>query len=221
MAEQEGDEPERHEASDVVWAVTDGTALATGAEFFPALVRNLANALKVPYAFVAECTDRTKTRVRTLAFWNRDRLIDNVEYNLNRYILDADQSFIEHWGGAQPWGPSSERWRETSIDFKYDKAQTPRLIEVHGRSRVVMLAEPYVALRTVKVPVEFYVYPDGPHNLRSPSHRLHSLSTNTDWFRFWLQGYEDPTPEKRSQYQRWRKMRLEWETEKAAKSGNY
>ena len=82
MAEQEGDEPERHEASDVVWAVTDGTALATGAEFFPALVRNLANALKVPYAFVAECTDRTKTRVRTLAFWNRDRLIDNVEYNL-------------------------------------------------------------------------------------------------------------------------------------------
>ena len=82
MAEQEGDEPERHETSDVVWAVTDGTALATGAEFFPALVRNLANALKVPYAFVAECTDRTKTRVRTLAFWNRDRLIDNVEYNL-------------------------------------------------------------------------------------------------------------------------------------------
>jgi len=145
--------------------------------------------------------------------------IDNVEYNLNRYILEADQSFIDHWGGAQPWGPSSERWRETSIDFKYDKGQTPRLIEVHGQSRVVMLAEPYVSLKAVQVPVEFYVYPDGPHNLRSPSHRLHSLSTNTDWFRFWLQGYEDPTPEKRSQYQRWREMRLKWETEKAGESG--
>ena len=57
----------------------DGTALATGADFFPALVRHLATALGVPYAFVAECTDRTKTRVRTLAFWSRGRLADNVE----------------------------------------------------------------------------------------------------------------------------------------------
>ena len=60
----------------------DGTALATGVEFFPALVRNLAAALNVPYAFVAECTSKKKDRVRTLAFWNRDRLIDNNEYDL-------------------------------------------------------------------------------------------------------------------------------------------
>jgi formate hydrogenlyase transcriptional activator len=82
VADPEGDEREKLTTSDVVLAVTDGTALATGAEFFPALVRNLAAALSVPYAFVAECTDRTKTRVRTLAFWNRDRLSDDVEYNL-------------------------------------------------------------------------------------------------------------------------------------------
>ena len=82
MAEREADERRKLKTSDVVLAVTDGTALATGAEFFPALVRNLAAALSVPYAFVAECTDQAKTRVRTLAFWNRDRLADNVEYNL-------------------------------------------------------------------------------------------------------------------------------------------
>ena len=80
MANPEGDD--RTSANDVILAVLDGTALATGAEFFPALVRNLATALKVPYAFVAECTDSDKTRVRTLAFWNRDRLADNVEYDL-------------------------------------------------------------------------------------------------------------------------------------------
>jgi formate hydrogenlyase transcriptional activator len=82
VADSEGDEREKLRTSDVVLAVTDGTALATGAEFFPALVRNLAAALNVPYAFVAECTDTTRTRVRTLAFWNRDRLSDNVEYGL-------------------------------------------------------------------------------------------------------------------------------------------
>ncbi len=82
MATPESDNRVNANANDAIWAVLDGTALATGAEFFPALVRNLATALKVPYAFVAECTDRDKTRVRTLAFWRRDRLADNVEYDL-------------------------------------------------------------------------------------------------------------------------------------------
>jgi len=33
-----------------------------------------------------------------------------------------------------------------------------------------------------------------------------------DWFRFWLQGYEDPDPAKAEQYKRWgelRKLRAE------------
>jgi len=68
--------------SEVVRVVMDGTALAAGADFFPALVRTLATALRVPYVFVAECTDGTRTRVKTLAFWSRDHLEDNTEYNV-------------------------------------------------------------------------------------------------------------------------------------------
>jgi hypothetical protein len=30
---------------------------------------------------------------------------------------------------------------------------------------------------------------------------------HTDWFRFWLQGYEDPDPAKRQQYVHWREMK--------------
>jgi formate hydrogenlyase transcriptional activator len=59
-----------------------GTAHATGADFFPALVRHLAGALGVQHAFVAECTDIRKTRVRTLAFWSRQALAENMEYDL-------------------------------------------------------------------------------------------------------------------------------------------
>ena len=59
-----------------------GTALATGADFFPALVRHLASALGVQHAFVAECTDHRQSRVRTLAFWSRQSLAENVEYDL-------------------------------------------------------------------------------------------------------------------------------------------
>jgi formate hydrogenlyase transcriptional activator len=66
----------------MLWKVIDGTALTPGAAFFPALVNHLAAALSVQYVFVAECTDDARTRVRTLAFWSRDTLADNIEFDL-------------------------------------------------------------------------------------------------------------------------------------------
>ena len=69
-------------ASELIWAVMSGTAQATGADFFPALVRHLAGALGVQHAFIAECTDLRKSRVRTLAFWSGQSLAENVEYDL-------------------------------------------------------------------------------------------------------------------------------------------
>jgi len=60
-------------------AISEGTAQAVGGEFFHSLVRNLATALDVTYAFVSEfCVDRTK--VRTLAFWAGDHFKSNFEY---------------------------------------------------------------------------------------------------------------------------------------------
>ena len=41
----------RGRASAMLWAVLDGTALAPGAAFFPALVNHLAAALGVQYVF--------------------------------------------------------------------------------------------------------------------------------------------------------------------------
>ena len=60
-------------------AISEGTAQAVGGEFFHSLVKNLATALDVTYAFVSEfCVDRTK--VRTLAFWAGDHFKENFEY---------------------------------------------------------------------------------------------------------------------------------------------
>ena len=73
----------------MLWQVIDGTALTPGAAFFPALVNHLAAALSVRYVFVAECTDDTHTRVRTLAFWSRDTLADNVEFDLSGTPCEA------------------------------------------------------------------------------------------------------------------------------------
>ena len=76
------DATSRARASELVTSVTEGTVLATGADFFPALVATLGQTLKVPYAFVCECTDVRNLRVRTLAFWSRGEQIGPIEWDL-------------------------------------------------------------------------------------------------------------------------------------------
>jgi hypothetical protein len=69
--------------------------------------------------------------------------------------------------------------------------------------------EMYAALRHYHVPVDYVIYPGDTHVFFQPDHRYYSMQRNVDWFRFWLQGYEDPTPEKREQYRRWEGFRVQ------------
>ena len=68
----------RHE-DQALRAILEGTVRATGSEFFLALVKQLAVVLKVRYAIATEVLADLES-VRTLAFWSRDRILDNVVY---------------------------------------------------------------------------------------------------------------------------------------------
>src|SRR6516165_7508399 len=62
-------------------AIVEGTASSSGEEFFQNLVRHLAAALDVHYAFVAEFAE-VNTRARSIAYWFRDHIHDNMEWEL-------------------------------------------------------------------------------------------------------------------------------------------
>jgi len=72
----------RKRAEEALRSIVEGTASSTGADFFRSLVRHLAAALKVRYAFVGELQGDAADRVRTLAVWEGDHFGDNVEYPL-------------------------------------------------------------------------------------------------------------------------------------------
>jgi PAS domain S-box-containing protein len=74
------DVTERHLAEETFRSIVVGTASTTGSDFFPSLVRHLATALRVRYAFVTDCDDQK--RAKALAFWKGDRFGDNFEFNL-------------------------------------------------------------------------------------------------------------------------------------------
>jgi PAS domain S-box-containing protein len=61
-------------------AVVEGTARGTGQEFFQLLVRHLAEAIDVHYAVVAEFSE-APPHIHVLAFWERDRLGSNFDYD--------------------------------------------------------------------------------------------------------------------------------------------
>ncbi|MEA5471939.1 PAS domain S-box protein, partial [Spirulina sp. 06S082] len=73
---------DRKRSDAALMAIAEGTAAQIGSEFFRSLVRHLAEVLQVRYAFITQCIDPEKTRVRTLAFWQGQDFGDNFEYDL-------------------------------------------------------------------------------------------------------------------------------------------
>lgn len=73
---------QRQQAEETLRSITEGTASVTGSDFFRSLVRHLADALQVRYAFITECIDTTNIQVRTLAFWQGKNFQENFTYLL-------------------------------------------------------------------------------------------------------------------------------------------
>jgi PAS domain S-box-containing protein len=67
--------------TEVLRRLVEGTVESTGEAFFQSLVRNLSLAVGSACSFIAEFAG-SQTRVRTLAFWDRGRFLDNVEFDL-------------------------------------------------------------------------------------------------------------------------------------------
>jgi hypothetical protein len=61
-------------------AIVEGTTHDVGEAFLQSLVRHLATAVGTRYAFVADLAGGT--RAQTLAFWFRDRITDNIEWDV-------------------------------------------------------------------------------------------------------------------------------------------
>jgi formate hydrogenlyase transcriptional activator len=74
------DVTERHVAEDTFRAIVVGTASSTGSDFFPSLVKHMASALRVRYAFITACDDGQ--HAKALAFWNGDGFGENFEFDV-------------------------------------------------------------------------------------------------------------------------------------------
>jgi len=117
-------------------------------------------------------------------------------------------NLLKEWGLGSP-SETPEAWKRLSPAFNIDKLQTPILMQF-AEQEYFAAWDYFVPLSESSTPVELYVFPHEPHLQIEPRHQLAANDRNLDWFRFWLQDYVDPDPEKAEQYHRWETMKARW-----------
>lgn len=117
--------------------------------------------------------------------------------------------------GAPPFGEGLAIRMENSPAFNVEKIRTPLLListtSTGGLTSLIAHGwEMFSRLRYLNKPVEWFVIPDlehGSHTIQNPRQCLTAQERAVDWWDFWLNGREDPSPIKRTQYQNWRRLR--------------
>lgn len=126
-------------------------------------------------------------------------------YYLFNSLRDAFRSnLLKLWQLGAP-DETPERWREISPMYQLDRIKAPILFQMIEQE--YRMALDYALPLVRRHQADIYVFPDEPHIKFQPRHKLAVYERNVDWFRFWLQGYEDPSPDKAGQYRIWRGMK--------------
>ena len=119
---------------------------------------------------------------------------------------DLGRDVLNALGLPFPDESSMEKWKEVSLSLNADKVTTPLLMNISD-TEFLFATQTIESFRHHSVPLEAYIFSNSLHLKTSPCHREAIYERNIDWFRFWLQRYEHPEPQKKQQYKRWRKMR--------------
>ena len=138
-------------------------------------------------------------------------IADGVDESYMQELLYFTLAAPYHEGeaiyGAKPFGEGlRQNWVQRAPGFHLDAIRTPLLIEAIAPHSILEEWEIYASLVAQGKPVDLIYFPDGQHILQKPLERMASQQGNVDWFRFWLQGYENPAAEKVEQYRRWEKL---------------
>lgn len=133
-------------------------------------------------------------------------------YISSTFMGYPEQNIIVN-GGVAPFADGLEAWIKHAPGFNVEKIRTPlrKVLQSGGLFELANSWELFSRLNYLKKPVELYVMPNAKehaaHNAQNPAQVLAVMQSTVDWFDFWLNDYEDPTPEKAEQYQRWQKLR--------------
>jgi PAS domain S-box-containing protein len=97
-------------ADELLYKVSESTYGFTGKDFVLELTKKVSEILEMDYCFVAECASEDKSRLRTIAFVQGDKVLENIEYNTNEFgcqmMMKGDPYFLP--AGASTLFPAAK-----------------------------------------------------------------------------------------------------------------
>jgi dipeptidyl aminopeptidase/acylaminoacyl peptidase len=136
-----------------------------------------------------------------------DPNVDPIIYYLYGAGSEGQTFLHSPWYGSLP-NPTKglDRWRRGSLALNAEKVGAPILMQI-PEEELPATMQLWTEMHEANKPFELVAFPDEPHAKFQPAHKLAIYQRNLDWFRFWLLGYEDPSPARSDQYVRWRSMK--------------
>jgi dipeptidyl aminopeptidase/acylaminoacyl peptidase len=129
------------------------------------------------------------------------------------WMLNSKKSMNDYEDvlGGPPYGLTLENTLRFAPAFNAQNVKSPVLMEYSSfPGDLTGNMEFFVALKRQGKAVDMFYYPNGEHVLDTPGERIASLQRNVDWFRFWMQGFENAAPPyDPEQYVRWESLRHE------------
>lgn len=157
-------------------------------------------------SFGSEVTMWTVTHSHVLAAASiTSTLIEPNYYLFTSLRGDAFSAELrKSWGLGAP-EETPDRWRVISPMYQLDRVKAPILFQMPEQEYLYSLGFTLPLVRNGRA--DLYVFPNETHQKFQPKHKLAAYERNLDWFRFWLQGYEDADQAKGGQYMYWRQIR--------------
>lgn len=129
--------------------------------------------------------------------------------DMHSYPLQAGPEFEAYLRGAgyRIMDQQAERWwRPLSLSLNVAKISAPILVQT-GDSEYTTGLDTAATFRDAGKPFELIVLENEGHFKWQPAHRLAIYERFVDWFSFWLMGRVNCSPDKASQYTRWKAMK--------------
>ena len=139
--------------------------------------------------------------------------VNDSMFNLYGHYFFFSTEFYKTYFRGTPFD-RLEAYLEASPLYYAENISTPMLLRCGLEPKMLLTSsfctqsvEFHTALREIGTPVELLVHPYEGHGIFDRETAANYLVQNVDWFRFWMDGVEDPDPAKRAQYERWRALR--------------
>ena len=126
------------------------------------------------------------------------------------YLISSLQGERFFTGLRDAWGLGApevtpEKWKRLSPAFNRDRIRSPVLFQMPEEEYLYALD--YIIPMVRENQADLYIFPHETHQKFQPRHKAAAYERNLDWFRFWLQDFEDNDLRKMDQYRHWREMR--------------